>query len=669
MPAGDGGPPDGRLIAGRYRLGARLGRGGMGTVWRAEDELLGRSVAVKELHATEFPATGSHVAGDAAGGDADAGRGATTLREARAVARVKHPHVVVVHDVVQEDGRPYIVMELVEGGSLSDRLRSGTLDVREAARITLALLGALRAAHGLGVLHRDLKPANVLLEEGTGRVVLTDFGIARLVGATTITDPGVFIGSPEYSAPERVLNAVSAGPASDLWSLGALLCAMLSGESPFRRDSLPGVLHAVVTGEIRPPAAAAPLLPLVQGLLEREPGDRLTAAEAERLLTAYVATGTPLAPLPPGRPSAGGPPPEQPTPQTPPPEDPPPGTAPPAASPPPDSLPPGPPPPDAPSPAAPSLGAQAPGAPSQETPSPGGPVPGASPSGVRASEVPAPSPSSYSRTQAVGRADVPTAGRAGPAAVPAPVEPARARRRGRTALLAGVLAAVLAGGGIAGLLLSRDAGDGRTDAIGSRSATADRTPATGGPVQGGPTAPVPAPESPGAPGASASDRTEPPVPAPDGFHTVHDPMGFTLAVPDGHVRSHDDKRVYYMSRDRSLRIGVRIQPLVPGGPVASMTQADENGPHTNPGFHDSSVTPTTHNGFRAALWEFTWDGFTVAEGRRHTMDLAWEENGLMYDVWVSAPLNKLDTARGQFDAALDSFTPPPEGTSVPDPVR
>ncbi|MZD07532.1 protein kinase, partial [Streptomyces sp. SID5785] len=213
------------------------------------------------------------------------------LREARAVAQLRHPHVIVVHDVVVQDGRPYIVMELVEGCSLADRIaHDGPLDVREAARIGVALLGALRVAHAAGVLHRDLKPANVLLEPATGRVVLTDFGIAQVEGATTLTETGGFVGSPEYTAPERMAGE-RAGAGADLWSLGALLCAALSGVSPFRRDSLGGILHAVVYEEIRPPAEAAPLLPVVRGLLEREPAHRLGLDEAERLLRAYLDTG------------------------------------------------------------------------------------------------------------------------------------------------------------------------------------------------------------------------------------------------------------------------------------------------------------------------------------------------------------------------------------------
>ncbi|MCW5251552.1 serine/threonine protein kinase [Streptomyces sp. SHP 1-2] len=270
---------DGLVIAGRYRLGERLGRGGMGIVWRATDQLLVRQVAVKALPLDDTLSA------------AEAGRRRErTLREARAVARLSHPHVIVVHDVVEDDERPYMVMELIDGGSLADRVHSrGPVDAPEAARIGIALLGALRTAHAAGILHRDVKPSNVLVADD-GRVVLTDFGVAQVAGSTTLTESGSFVGSPEYTAPERMSGA-GTGPASDLWSVGVLLCAVLSGTSPFHRDSLGGVLHAVVSEEIRPPAQVAPILPVVRGLLERDPGLRLDAEEAERLLRAFLDTG------------------------------------------------------------------------------------------------------------------------------------------------------------------------------------------------------------------------------------------------------------------------------------------------------------------------------------------------------------------------------------------
>jgi eukaryotic-like serine/threonine-protein kinase len=279
----------GRVIAGRYRLHERLGRGGMGIVWRATDQLLAREVAVKALPLDETLS------------EAEARRRRErTLREARAVAQLQHPHVIVVHDVVEDDERAYMVMELVDGGSLADLVLSrGPVDAGEAARIGIALLDALGTAHTAGILHRDVKPSNVLIAED-GRVVLTDFGVAQVAGATTLTESGSFVGSPEYTAPERMSGA-GTGPESDLWSLGVLLCAILSGASPFHRDSLGGVLHAVVTEEIRPPAQAGPLLPVVRGLLERDPRRRLDAASAERMLRAFLSTGrTPATPAPSG---------------------------------------------------------------------------------------------------------------------------------------------------------------------------------------------------------------------------------------------------------------------------------------------------------------------------------------------------------------------------------
>ncbi|MFJ5261397.1 serine/threonine-protein kinase [Streptomyces sp. NPDC088387] len=271
---------DGRVIAGRYRLETVLGRGGMGVVWQATDELLGRRVAVKELEVD------SSLSPDRARVQRE-----RILREARTVARLHHPHLIVVHDVVEHAERPYLVMELIDGGSLADRIAAdGPVDAREAARIGVALLDALRTAHAEGVLHRDIKPANVLMESGTGRVVLTDFGVAQVAGASTLTESGTFVGSPEYTSPERMSGA-GTGPASDLWSLGALLCAAVSGESPFQRASVGGTLNAVVSGDIRMPEQLGPLLPVVRRLLERDPARRLDAADAERLLRAYLDTG------------------------------------------------------------------------------------------------------------------------------------------------------------------------------------------------------------------------------------------------------------------------------------------------------------------------------------------------------------------------------------------
>jgi predicted Ser/Thr protein kinase len=260
------------LIGGRYRLLAKLGHGGMGTVWRAKDETVDREVAVKE------PRVPDHLPERERANAFERMR-----REARAAARLDHPAVVNVHDVAVVDGQPWIVMELVHGRSLGDALQEGTLGAREAARIGLEVLGALEAAHAAGILHRDVKPDNVLLGRHD-RVVLTDFGIAQIEGETNLTDTGGFVGSPEYIAPERVLGQ-RPGPASDLWSLGVVLYAATEGVSPFRRSNTPATLQSVLNATPAVPASASgPLADVITGLLQKDPARRPNAAQVRALL-------------------------------------------------------------------------------------------------------------------------------------------------------------------------------------------------------------------------------------------------------------------------------------------------------------------------------------------------------------------------------------------------
>ena len=540
-----------RVIAGRYRLEKRLGRGGMGVVWRARDQLLGRQVAVKEI------AQDDSLSEEEARRQRD-----RTLREARAVAQLRHPHVIVLHDVVEQDEQPYIVMELLDGGSLADLISThGPVDAAEAARIGIALLGALRTAHAAGVLHRDIKPANVLLgtasdEAESGRVVLTDFGIAQVVGATTLTESGAFVGSPEYTAPER-MSGLRTGPASDLWSLGALLCTILSGESPFRRDSLGGILHAVVFDEIRPPEQARPLLPVVRGLLERDPERRLEAAEAERMLRAFLDTGR---------------------------------------------------------------------------------TPSAASSGRTAHPTPG-----YTPTQR----DVPRRQLTTPAAPPTPTpapattaEQQSPRRTRRGVLVTALLVAAMAGAGVsAAALLIRGDGDG----------------GAAGPVSSAPLTSTSAGTPSPSPTPSATIETPNTPTAPSGYRIAHDPDGFSLAVPEDFVRVPQGERIFYMSPGETFRLGIKMSDPEQGGPLGVMKRSAAKGADTNPGYHDGKVTDTTHYGHPAALWEFSWNGFSTAEGPRHTYDMCWEENGRMYDVWVSAPVGKVREAKEYFDVALDTF--------------
>lgn len=263
----------GLLLAGRYRLGETIGRGGMGKVWRAHDELLHRVVAVKELTAGLYVSEADRIV-----------LHARTQKEARAAARISHPGVVTVHDVLEHDARPWIVMQYVDGPSLADAAKEpGRIDEREAARIGLHVLGALGAAHAAGVLHRDIKPANVLLGRD-GRAMITDFGIAAIEGDSTITRTGEIVGSIDYLAPERV-RGHDPGPASDLWSLGATLYTALEGGSPFRRSSPLATMQAVVDDEPPAPRRAGRLAPVIMALLHKDPAARPSAAEAERMLT------------------------------------------------------------------------------------------------------------------------------------------------------------------------------------------------------------------------------------------------------------------------------------------------------------------------------------------------------------------------------------------------
>ncbi|GAA2715568.1 hypothetical protein GCM10010315_24910 [Streptomyces luteosporeus] len=266
----------GRLLAGRYRLGGVLGRGGMGTVWRATDETLGRVVAVKELR---FPANI----------DEDEKRRliTRTLREAKAIARIRSAGAVTVYDVVHEDDRPWIVMELIEGRSLADVIREdGPLHWRRAAEVGLAVLDVLRAAHREGILHRDVKPSNVLIADD-GRVVLTDFGIAQVEGDPSVTSTGMLVGAPSYISPERA-RGQKPGPPADLWSLGGLLYAAVEGAPPYDKGSAIATLTAVMTEPLGPPKNAGPLAEVMYGLLAKDAHKRLDEPGARALLTDAV---------------------------------------------------------------------------------------------------------------------------------------------------------------------------------------------------------------------------------------------------------------------------------------------------------------------------------------------------------------------------------------------
>ncbi|MER7366677.1 serine/threonine protein kinase [Nonomuraea wenchangensis] len=269
-----------RLLAERYELIAPLGRGTMGTVWRARDRALGREVAVKEIRhdpgLTEEQRTELRE---------------RMVREGRLASRINHPAVAAIHDVLIDDGGPWIIMELVEGRSLEQVIdEEGPLPPRLVAEIGVDLLGALRAAHVQGITHRDVKPGNVLITEN-GRVVLTDFGIAKAEGDSRLTKTGMVIGSPGYTAPERARGEYT-GPESDIWSLGATLYFAVEGRPAYERSTIAETLAALLTESADPPTQAGQLRPVLNGLLNKDYRQRLNAAKAETLLRMVADTPT-----------------------------------------------------------------------------------------------------------------------------------------------------------------------------------------------------------------------------------------------------------------------------------------------------------------------------------------------------------------------------------------
>ncbi|MFT7836501.1 protein kinase [Saccharothrix sp. BKS2] len=269
---------DGRLVAGRYRLGRRIGSGAMGIVWQAHDERLHRTVAVKQLLLQPGLAEA----------DTDEAK-RRAMREGRIAARLQHPHAIAVYDVAEDDGQPWLVMEYLPSQSLSAALSErGTLPPRDVASIGSQVASALAAAHNAGIVHRDIKPGNVLLgNEGT--VKITDFGISRATGDVTVTATGMLAGTPAYLAPE-VAKGYDPGPPSDVFSLGSTLYAAVEGAPPFGlNENTIALLHQVASGKVVPPKQAGPLTALLMRLLRAEPEDRPTMAEAREALAAVAA--------------------------------------------------------------------------------------------------------------------------------------------------------------------------------------------------------------------------------------------------------------------------------------------------------------------------------------------------------------------------------------------
>ncbi|MEU8468377.1 serine/threonine-protein kinase [Streptomyces sp. NPDC029006] len=601
----------GLLIAGRYRLADSIGRGGMGRVWRAHDEVLHRQVAVKELTAALYVS--------------DSDRAvllARTRAEARAAARINHSAVVTVHDVLEHDGRPWIVMELVEGSSLADAVKErGRIEPAETARIGLWVLRALGAAHSAGVLHRDVKPGNVLLGED-GRVLLTDFGIAQIEGDSTITRTGEVVGSVDYLAPERV-RGHDPGPSSDLWALGATLYTAVEGRSPFRRTSPLSTMQAVVEEEVDEPRHAGPLGPVIAALLRKDPARRPGAGEAEQMLVeaaegrrprsaqAFVPTqgsgvrpdgghgpggpydsGTPAggygpAPTGPGHGSGAGRP----------------GYGPGA---------------DAgrsvtgPTATAPTTGTPLSAASTGGTTTPGGPTAGA--------------------VTMVGPAG---GGRVG----------GRPRRRLRTLALVVAVAAVLGGGAAAGIQwwngMEQDSGTGDDS---------------------GPD-PRPAVSGSGAPGSTGT--------VPAGWRTYHDPLGFSLSLPKGWTR-----KVYGVQGDLK-----QIDYTPDGGRHFVRIAIDTASDYVKPLSHQEDLerqlqrlvdyrrVTMKENLYRdrdGALWEYTWTALKkdppYVAGPRHAVEETYfSPKGTEYAIYMSSPAADWARTAKQFTWVLRSWQQPNEG--------
>jgi serine/threonine protein kinase len=605
------------LIAGRYRLLEPVGSGGMGRVWLARDEMLDRDVAVKEFVPPDWMT------------DEEQARLRTrTLREARSAARLNHPHVVRIYDVVHADDLPWIVMEYVPSRSLHQVIgEDGPFAPAEAARIGLDVLEAITAAHRAGVLHRDVKPHNVLIGSD-GRVVLTDFGLATFVDDGSVTGPGAIVGSPQYVSPERARDGASTVE-SDLWSFGATLYAAVEGRSPFARDSAMATLTALATEEPDPPVRAGPLTPVLARLLCREPTERLTGAEAAERLRGIVAE----AGLLPGNRRLPGttfgravvPGPRMPLDDRPGPDLPPhagPGGVPRPA---PDAPPhrgrvrPQPASPDAASPdaASPTPGNPTPGNPTPGNPTPGNPTP-AQAGGLGAALAAALPDMVHPVGPAGGRPEQRPSVPFVPAqrVAPAEIQPARSRRR---FAVAGLVVTVLAGTGVAtGLALQDEPPRAQSGALAATPPVVTSSGAGGGsggfsPVNCASPVPSGLPRTP-VPGASTRRNDWALLPGWSYFSDA----GFHLAVPDGWTYQTIGTTICFRDPGNLRVLSIDPGRSPQGDPVRAcrkeVSRLRAAGDLRN--YAELRIAPVPGLD-RAADWEYTYDG---REGERmHAM--------------------------------------------------
>ncbi|MFF7931252.1 protein kinase [Streptomyces sp. NPDC007940] len=581
----------GLLLAGRYRLADPIGKGGMGRVWRAHDEVLHRAVAIKELTAALYVSESDQTV-----------LLARTRAEARAAARINHSAVVTVHDVLDHDGRPWIVMELVEGRSLADAVKEdGRIEAREAARIGLWVLRALRAAHSAGVLHRDVKPGNVLLGQD-GRVLLTDFGIAQIEGDTTITRTGEVVGSVDYLAPERVRGA-DPGPSADLWALGATLYTAVEGRSPFRRTTPLTTMQAVVDEEPAEPREAGPLGPVIAALLHKDPAARPDAAEAEQMLAeaaegrrpnaaqAYVPTQHVGSRHEPGAHSGSHS----------------------------------------------GLRTPVPG-----TPVPGAPVGGSSyPSGPGPSYPSATGPAYSSGSGPTYHSGTPYPPATGPTTIgpphhtgSGPTAPPR-RRRLRSVALVVALAAIVSAGTVVALQKWDEGRD-----KGGTQAAPSTSPST-------------------TPTASA-DAGRP------GWTRYNDPVGFSVSLPEGWERTvfsppADGLTQIDYSPDKGkhfLRVAVDTSPDF-DDPLQHQIDLEKQIDGLKD-YHRVSMVENTYRDRPGARWEYTWTALAkdiaFPGPRRAVEETYMSRDGAEYAIYMSAPASSWPTTSKQFTAVLQGWS-------------
>ncbi|MGN6331509.1 MAG: serine/threonine-protein kinase [Motilibacteraceae bacterium] len=596
----------GQLLAGRYRIEGPLGAGGMGTVWAARDERLHREVAVKEVVPPAALSAHEREVLEA-----------RTLREARAAARIASPHAVTVFDVLDEDDRPWIVMERLSGLTLADVLRErGQLDARVVARLGLQLLDALSAAHRADVLHRDVKPSNVLVDED-GNAVLGDFGIATLDGDPGLTTTGTLIGSPAFIAPERARGG-PASPATDLFSLGATLYAAAEGHAPFERGGQLPTLTAVVTEPVPPPRVGGPLGEALTGLLAKDPEQRLSAEQARTLLQAAARAESPtavLAPVAPARPA---------------PE--------PARGPSPDD--------------ARTQRLEVPPAARQEDG-----VPPAAVAPVAAA------PAAASAAAAAAAADLAGAGDGrAPVDARVPAEPSPGRSAGRrTGLLAALAAVVLlvVGAGVA--LHGRGGGtSGATGPVSPRTSAAPQshpsrpTPTTSS-ASAAPAPTTTSPRASAAPTTSASASASASSGVPAGYALRSGPGGFAVAVPAGWTTSANGQTVTYRDPQSGQMLLVDQTDTPKSDPAADWRNQEQARRSSYPGYSRIRIEPVDYRGWKAADWEFTYDG---SNGPLHVLNRGFVTSpDQAYSLFALAPQSQWAQAKQAFDVAAASFRP------------